>query len=69
MSWKKWTFGPTDEQLGPLQKNGFDCGVFLCQYAEHLSRRAPLDFTQAGMRNYRKRMIYELLTGELLESL
>ena len=67
VNWKKWSYKPTEEQLGPLQKNGVDCGVFICQFAEHLSRRAPLDFTQAGMRIYRKRMLYELLTGELLD--
>jgi hypothetical protein len=67
IDWTDWSNLPLLEQNGPTQSNGVDCGIFLCQYVEHLSRRAPLDFAQCGMVNYRKRMLYELMNGELLE--
>eukprot|EP01133_Synstelium_polycarpum_P006709 gene6709-7802_t len=30
----------------PHQSNGYDCGVFLCKYADFTSRGSPLNFTQ-----------------------
>lgn len=30
----------------PKQQNYYDCGVFACKYAEYISRRASLTFTQ-----------------------
>ena len=30
----------------PKQRNGFDCGVFVCMYAEYVTRGAPLTFSQ-----------------------
>lgn len=32
----------------PQQKNGYDCGVFTCKYAERLSLNKPFDFTQVS---------------------
>ena len=49
----------------PIQQNGVDCGVFLCQYAERLSRKGGLDFQQGDMPLARKRMTQELLYGQL----
>lgn len=67
INWNDWSNAPMIEQLGPEQKNGVDCGVFLCQYVDYLSRNAPLDFSQSGMTAFRKRMLYELLKNEMLE--
>ncbi|VDM21489.1 unnamed protein product [Hydatigera taeniaeformis] len=50
----------------PQQRNGSDCGVFLCTYAEFLSRDADFTFSQEDMPDIRKRMMYEILTGQLL---
>ena len=49
----------------PRQLNGVDCGVFVCQYAERMSRKGALDFTQGDMPFARKRMTEELLNGRL----
>lgn len=49
----------------PLQENGTDCGVFCCKVAEYLSRDVPLSFSQADIKYFRKRMIYEVLKGKL----
>ncbi|CAG7837161.1 unnamed protein product [Allacma fusca] len=50
----------------PQQQNGSDCGMFACKFAEYLSRDAELNFKQEDMNYYRERMIYEIITGELL---
>ncbi|XP_071454063.1 uncharacterized protein [Hetaerina americana] len=66
----------------PQQRNGYDCGVFACMFAEHLSRGVvsgskgsskcrrtypPFPFSQDNMPYFRKRMIYEILSGKLLQ--
>lgn len=52
---------------GPQQENGFDCGVFVCQTMENLSRGVslPFDFTQRNMPYLRRRMILEITTQQL----
>ena len=49
----------------PTQRNGVDCGAFLCQYAERMSRRGAMDFSQEHIPLTRKRMTEELLNGKL----
>ena len=49
----------------PLQYNGVDCGVFVCQYAERMARKSRMDFTQKDMAETRERMIQELMKGEI----
>ena len=51
----------------PYQENGYDCGVFLCQYAERVARRSPLNFNQRDLDlvGARERMTEELLKGRL----
>eukprot|EP01130_Rhizamoeba_saxonica_P002383 TRINITY_DN12196_c0_g1_i1.p1 TRINITY_DN12196_c0_g1~~TRINITY_DN12196_c0_g1_i1.p1 ORF type:complete len:542 (-),score=110.11 TRINITY_DN12196_c0_g1_i1:23-1648(-) len=49
----------------PQQNNGYDCGVFTCQYAEHISRGSPIDFVQRDMPYFRKRMIMEIVNKSL----
>ena len=68
-----------DRKLGPVarvdafmvrmlaaQMNGSDCGVFTTRTADYLSRDAVLDFTQADMAYFRRRMVIELLDTQLL---
>ena len=49
----------------PKQTNGVDCGVFACQYAERITRKAKMDFQQKDMMEARKTMTMELLEGKL----
>uniref|UniRef100_A0A914C4X2 Ubiquitin-like protease family profile domain-containing protein n=1 Tax=Acrobeloides nanus TaxID=290746 RepID=A0A914C4X2_9BILA len=51
----------------PGQANSNDCGVFICQYVEYLSRKASIDFAQADAQALRKKMAYEIYTHKLLE--
>lgn len=53
-------------QTIPQQNNGYDCGVFACMFAEAASRRGQFVFTQKDMPSLRKRMVYEILTKNLL---
>ncbi|VDD80927.1 unnamed protein product [Mesocestoides corti] len=61
-AWKKINTGSSV----PQQNNGCDCGVFLCTFAEFLSRDADFKFSQADMPDIRLRMKYEILTQQLL---
>ena len=48
------------------EKNVTDCVVFICKYAEFMSRRAPLTFSQEDMKHFRMKMKYEIISGVLL---
>ena len=50
----------------PLQKNGSDCGVFVCKYAECVAFGVPFNFTQKDMPRIRDAMTYELVAKALL---
>lgn len=50
----------------PQQRNGSDCGVFSCMNAEHLTRNAPLNFSQNEMPYFRQKMVLEIATGHLI---
>lgn len=49
----------------PMQTNGSDCGVFVCQFAECAARRQPPRFDQTQMPNFRRRMVVEICQNEL----
>ena len=51
----------------PLQNNGYDCGVFVCKFAEFICEQLPFKFDQKNMPYFRRRMVAEILRGELLE--
>ncbi|KAJ1674990.1 SUMO1 sentrin specific peptidase 1 [Spiromyces aspiralis] len=50
----------------PLQKNGYDCGVFACAFAEHLTRESNFNFSQRDMKYLRKKMMIEIINQELI---
>ncbi|XP_016954570.3 uncharacterized protein LOC108027574 isoform X2 [Drosophila biarmipes] len=49
----------------PQQLNGSDCGVFSCMFAEYISRDVPITFSQAEMEYFRRKMVLEIVAGEL----
>jgi len=51
----------------PQQMNGSDCGMFTCKFAEYISRRAKITFTQSDMPYFRRRMVYEIVENKLLK--
>ncbi|KAE9548065.1 hypothetical protein FO519_008723 [Halicephalobus sp. NKZ332] len=52
----------------PRQQNGYDCGIFACQYAQYIASGKPIFFTQGRMSYFRRRMQYEILRGKLLSN-
>ena len=50
----------------PLQQNGYDCGVFICQNAEKIARAAPITTKQSEMAKAREMMLQEIFLGRLL---
>lgn len=49
----------------PQQENDWDCGVFVCMYAEYLTRGASLNFSQKDMDNFRKQIRSEIKRKQL----
>lgn len=45
----------------PEQKNGYDCGVFVCKTAEFLHLSQPLFFSQNDMPFFRCKMMHDIL--------
>uniref|UniRef100_A0A915DMI0 Ubiquitin-like protease family profile domain-containing protein n=1 Tax=Ditylenchus dipsaci TaxID=166011 RepID=A0A915DMI0_9BILA len=41
----------------PKQKNGYDCGLFLCCFADRVSKEEKLDFNQEQMPKIRKQLL------------
>uniref|UniRef100_A0A8C7GBX7 Ubiquitin-like protease family profile domain-containing protein n=1 Tax=Oncorhynchus kisutch TaxID=8019 RepID=A0A8C7GBX7_ONCKI len=62
----KWTVGSLRASEIPQQKNGSDCGVFACKYADYIAQGRPLNFRQCHMPLFRKLMIWEILNQRLL---
>ncbi|KAM6304959.1 sentrin-specific protease 2 [Aegotheles albertisi] len=62
----EWTLFSTEPHEIPQQQNGSDCGVFMCKYADYISRDKPMAFTQNHMPYFRKRMVWEILHQQLL---
>ncbi|XP_006454775.1 hypothetical protein AGABI2DRAFT_198348 [Agaricus bisporus var. bisporus H97] len=59
-------YAPDD--VTPQQENGYDCGVFTCQFLEALSRGEEMfRFTQQDMAYLRRRMIWEIGHAQLRE--
>ncbi|XP_049768592.1 uncharacterized protein LOC126106372 [Schistocerca cancellata] len=50
----------------PKQSNNSDCGVFMCKYAECITRDAKLEFSQDDMPEIRMEMMEEIQTMTLL---
>ncbi|CDO72453.1 hypothetical protein BN946_scf184977.g154 [Trametes cinnabarina] len=54
--WQDYTLPDT-----PQQENGYDCGVFTCQFLEALSRgEEDFPFTQDNMPYLRRKMVWEI---------
>ncbi|XP_078159946.1 ubiquitin-like-specific protease ESD4 isoform X2 [Carex rostrata] len=54
-SWKQETISL------PMQKNGYDCGMFMLKYIDFLSRGIGISFSQENMEYFRKQTVKEIL--------
>ncbi|XP_077416112.1 sentrin-specific protease 2 [Vanacampus margaritifer] len=62
----KWTISCMHCTEIPQQKNGSDCGVFACKYAQYIAKGRPLTFRQWHMPLFRKLMVWEIMHQKLL---
>ena len=53
----------------PVQQNTFDCGVFVCAYAEAISRGANFDFDQSTIPAFRLWMKSVILAGSIVNQI
>lgn len=49
----------------PIQNNSFDCGIYLCLFAEFISRDAEISFNQEDIPYARLKIMLEILNGKL----
>ena len=50
----------------PVQRNGVDCGVFVCQNAEKIARGVAVNTKQEEMMEARRQMMLELVVGKII---
>ena len=58
-----WLFCIHEEM--PKQENGYDCGVFICEYAEYFCKNLLMDFNNSHMQDFRKKIAYDLYSRKL----
>jgi sentrin-specific protease 1 len=58
----QWQIIPTQRDT-PGQKNGYDCGVFTCMFADFLSKNCPLAFSQEHITICRERIVLSIMNG------
>ena len=51
----------------PKQFNSYDCGIFICMYAEFITRDVMPTFTEAQMPDFRRQMAYEIIDKKLFD--
>ncbi|XP_043275433.1 sentrin-specific protease 2-like [Venturia canescens] len=49
----------------PRQRNSFDCGVFVCLFAEYEVANRRIDFTPEDMKEQRKRIVRDIVANKL----
>ncbi|XP_054691801.1 sentrin-specific protease 2 isoform X2 [Grus americana] len=66
LTFSEWTLRSMEPHEIPQQLNGSDCGVFMCKYADCISRDKPITFTQNHMPYFRRKMVWEIIHQQLL---
>jgi sentrin-specific protease 1 len=58
-----WTLISRTTSDTPRQRNGYDCGVFVCTFADFIAQGLPLYFGQDDLPRCRQRIALALLGG------
>jgi len=58
-----WQLINSGEHSVPQQKNGFDCGVFVCVAADFIQDDLPLTYSQEDMPFFRKKITADIIRG------
>ena len=48
----------------PQQRNGVDCGVFMCMFCTYLAQQRAIDFTRADMPHFRRLICLSIATAK-----
>jgi len=59
----QWNVQPIPPADSPQQQNGFDCGMFVCMYADYMLQDLPELFSQQDMPMLRRKICYCVLIG------
>ena len=51
-----WVEAPMTPDGTPVQNNGYDCGVFVCMYADYILENHPFSFSQANIPMLRRKL-------------
>ncbi len=62
----KWKLVACESDV-PQQRNGYDCGVFTCMFADFLSLGRPLSFSQEHITQCRERIALSIMKGVAIE--
>jgi hypothetical protein len=57
---EEWALVPSTE-IVPKQENTIDCGAFICMFGYFVSQDASLEFSQANVTNFWKRMALAII--------
>lgn len=60
-----WELVPTRGDT-PRQRNGYDCGVFTCMFADFLSKDTALVFNQDHINQCRERIALSIMKGKAI---
>ena len=52
----------------PQQENTYDCGIYVCEYAENITRNALITIKKEDSRKVRKRIRIEIKSVKLRKS-
>jgi Ulp1 family protease len=61
----KWEARRPQKNL-PSQRNGFDCGIFVCHYVEQLQKGGSMNFTHTDMERKRNAIRLSIIRGKLI---
>eukprot|EP00977_Amphora_coffeiformis_P012558 scaffold3132_cov158-Amphora_coffeaeformis.AAC.3 len=62
---EEWRLIPCERDT-PRQRNGYDCGVFTCMFADFISKDCPLVFGQDHVNQCRERIALSILQGRAI---
>ena len=66
MDTSEWELVPCASDT-PQQRNGFDCGVFTCMFADFVSKDCPLVFSQDHIDQCRERIALSIMKNCAIE--
>jgi sentrin-specific protease 1 len=61
----EWTLVPTPPTT-PRQVNGFDCGVYVCYFANRVFQRFPMSASPADITNFREHIGVSVVTNSII---